>query len=527
MIQDFNDLAEGICLNADICLIGAGALGIAIALEFIDTDIQVLLIESGGLNPEPPTQALYDSEIVGMPHNGIHIGRTRIFGGTTTLWGGQALPLAEIDFQPRPWVEHSGWTISQEQLMPFYRRAEAILQLDQLSYENAPWQKFGIIPPAYDPNIFLPYFSKWSPQPNFAIAYGEKIKRSNKITALIHANATEIVTNSSESQVESLKIKSLSGKSATVIAKNYIICMGGIESARLLLSSNQKNPKGIGNRYDQVGRYFQDHVSFQCGEIIPKHRTYFQNIYDQFYLNKVKYYHKITASKEFQTKQEILNIAAHVYFEHPQDCGIVAAKKILRSLRNRQISNISLADLGYVINDSDDLLKVTKRYLWDKRSFSPKRGAVRLEAHIEQSPNQNSRISLTRDADVLGMPKVVINWQVTDQTLKTVTIFAQALAKEFERLQLGILKLPLHLQPNAPPEAIANWRNFCSDLNHHMGTARIGDNPQTSVVNRHCQVHGINNLYIAGSAVFPTSGYSNPTLTALALGLRLSDRLKK
>jgi choline dehydrogenase-like flavoprotein len=526
MIHDFNHIEEGNILHTDLCVIGAGALGIAIALEFLNTNTQVLILESGGLKPENETRALYDSEIVGIAHNGAHSGRTRIFGGTSTLWGGQALRLAPIDFMRRPWVENSGWDISQPEIEPYYIRAEAILSLDLLSYEKAPWQVFNITPPAYDQNKFLPYFSKWSPQPNFALVYGDAIRRSSNITCLLHANVVEIVSDRDESTVEYVEIKSLIGRSARVQAKDYIVCAGGIETARLLLSSNRINSKGIGNQHDLVGRFFQDHVSVQCGEILPNKRSEFQNIYDQFYINKVKYFHKITATETFQTQQEILNIAAHIYFEFPQDHGIVLAKKIFRDIKNRTVDPLWLKELGYVLKDSDDVIRVLHRYFWAKRSFSPKRGVVKLEAHVEQAPNWHSRINLSTEVDALGMSKAQVDWQITEQTRKTVTVFVQAIAAEFSRLELGYLQLAPFLQPAASSEAVESWKNKCSDLNHHMGTTRMSNSLKDGVVDRDCKVHNINNLHIAGSAVFPTSGYSNPTLTALALGLRLCDRLK-
>jgi choline dehydrogenase-like flavoprotein len=127
---------------------------------------------------------------------------------------------------------------------------------------------------------------------------------------------------------------------------------------------------------------------------------------------------------------------------------------------------------------------------------------------------------------LIGMPKAQVDWHISEQTRKTVTVFAQALANEFSRLELCHLQLTPFLQADAPSEFIESWESKCSDLNHHMGTTRISYSPKHGVVDLHCKVHNINNLYIAGSSVFPTSGYSNPTLTALALGLRLCDYLK-
>src|SRR5437867_9804190 len=123
MIIDFQELSRDAILKADICVLGSGAAGITIGKEFFGTAYKVIILESGGLNPEQNTQELYCSQVIGLPHQGTHVGRVRIFGGTTTLWGGQVLPLDPIDFEERPWVAHSGWPFSKIELEPYYHRA--------------------------------------------------------------------------------------------------------------------------------------------------------------------------------------------------------------------------------------------------------------------------------------------------------------------------------------------------------------------------------------------------------------------
>jgi choline dehydrogenase-like flavoprotein len=126
MIRDFTEFEDGAAVAADICIVRGGAAGITMAREFIGTRFSVLMLEGGGLKAE---QKLYESEVVGLPRAGVHEGRTRVFGGTTTLRGGQALRLDALDLQKRNWVLHSGWPISREELEPFYDRADRVLQL--------------------------------------------------------------------------------------------------------------------------------------------------------------------------------------------------------------------------------------------------------------------------------------------------------------------------------------------------------------------------------------------------------------
>src|SRR5271155_5063554 len=137
MIEDFNGFPDEACIRADFCIVGAGAAGIAIAREFFGSRYKVLLLEWGGPGIEAETQKLYDSEVVGLPHSGIHAGRARVFGGTTTLWGGQALRFDDFDLRKRDWVPYSGWPISREELEPFYDRADRVLNLGpRVSYRD-------------------------------------------------------------------------------------------------------------------------------------------------------------------------------------------------------------------------------------------------------------------------------------------------------------------------------------------------------------------------------------------------------
>ena len=167
MIKDFNEFEDGSSITTDICIVGSGAAGITIAKEFIGTRDSVVILESGGFGSESDTQKLYETEIVGLPHTNFQEGRVRIFGGTTTLWGGQALRFDTLDFQKRSWVPHSGWPISRQELDPYYERADRVLQTGtRLSYDNL-CKSSRVEPPGFDPAKFGVECSQWSPRPNF------------------------------------------------------------------------------------------------------------------------------------------------------------------------------------------------------------------------------------------------------------------------------------------------------------------------------------------------------------------------
>jgi choline dehydrogenase-like flavoprotein len=272
VIEDLRDFPRGTTINADICLIGAGAAGITIAKELAGTKLQVCLVEGGGLQYEyPESQALYRGNSVGVPVS-LDGGRLRYFGGSTNHWGGRCAPLDAIDFQRRDWIPHSGWPIDRTDLDPYYARACEIAGFtsawlsdeDTLSY-------LKVVPPAINPQWLKPFLwhyapaMKDSPVWKWANAYGGILKASPNIRTLLHANFAAFATAEDRRRVRSLTVASSSGVSATIFAKTFVLCCGGIENARLLLLGADQNGGGFGNKNDLVGRFFMQHPRGPAG----------------------------------------------------------------------------------------------------------------------------------------------------------------------------------------------------------------------------------------------------------------------
>ncbi len=269
MIYDFDTYDQGMVLQTDICIIGSGAAGLTIASQFFGAPWKVTVLEGGGAKEEAHSQAIYQTEVIGLPHEGVHEGRFRTLGGSTTVWGGQLLPLTEQDFQKKPDLPLSGWPLSYEDLESFYRRAETMMGVDGPPYDERRWQRFGITPPALDAEAFCYRFSEWAAwgKRNLALSFSKELKASQNVDVILHANAVNIQTGKAADVVEHVDIKSFNGKTGKVKAQFYILCCGGIETPRLLLASNQIAPEGVGNGHDLVGRYFQDHISLRAGRI--------------------------------------------------------------------------------------------------------------------------------------------------------------------------------------------------------------------------------------------------------------------
>jgi choline dehydrogenase-like flavoprotein len=525
LILDFNIFEDGTSFTADICIIGAGAAGITIAREFLGTRQKILLLEGGGFEPEADSQKLFESEVVGLPHASIHDGRARVFGGTTTLWGGQALRFNDFDFKVRSWVPCSGWPISREALDPCYERAERVLQIGaRISFQDL-CSSFGIDPPAFDQNKLYMDCSRWSPKPNFGKTYREQLKNAPNVTVLLHANVTAIATSQDAKTVESVEFKTLDGKNGKAKALFYVICCGGIETARLLLASNRVDPNGVGNQNGLVGRYFQEHVHVNYGNLVTKNRTHLQDLFESFFVKGLKHAPLVTLTQRLQAEKQLLSIHGMVIFEPPPDSGIAAMKKLFRAIIGRSFSNV--AELRRLIGKSlanpGELFRLAYRLRVQKRAATPKQGPILFGAQCEMAPNPDSRVHLSEARDRLGMPRVRLDWRLGELERLTLSEFVKTLASEFERLGLGSFDLKQAEFLDDP----AAWVERAHDSAHHMGTARMHETPQHGVVDPQCQVHGMDNLYIGSSAVFPTSARSNPTLTILALCVRIADRLKE
>ncbi len=239
MIRDLLRDTQPAGFIADICIAGAGAAGITLAVEFARKGKKVLLLEGGGAIREDSSQAIYDSEIVGLPHRGIHTGRIRVKGGTTVRWGGQILELDALDFTPRPGIPDSGWPFPKTELTRHYERA---LELEGLAgvtrKDEAVWQEIGEAVPHF--TSLEPYFSRWCPEPNFARLHRKPLEESPGITLWLHANAIEPQLEGDT--MRSLRCRTLTGIEATFHANQFIFCLGGIESSRFFLQPRSSNP---------------------------------------------------------------------------------------------------------------------------------------------------------------------------------------------------------------------------------------------------------------------------------------------
>jgi choline dehydrogenase-like flavoprotein len=515
MLVDARSVPENSVIETDVCIVGAGAAGITLAREFIGKRFRVCLLESGGFEFGDKIQDLYNGANAGFSVP-LRVARLRYFGGSTNHWGSYCRPLDDIDFEARDWVPDSGWPFKKSELEPYYERAQSICQLGPYVYDPQFWQTTSGAPlPLASKRIVTSIFQMREPALRFGAAYRDEIVKAANVTTFLHANLLSFEADSSARSVKRARVGSLDGPRFSVTGKVFILAAGAIENARLLLLSNDRNPDGLGNENGIVGRFFMSHALCKPGLFLPSDplipATLYQ--YDKPAVGRLRIVGHLTLSPETQRQNRLLNFNASLKFPVPvASTGLLSAKRLV----NREFDTLA-KDLRNIIADMDG---VAAAAYWKVRTGMIPVEAYSLTCAIEQSPNRDSRVSLSSDRDALGQRRVRLDWRLTAVDKNTLRRSLEILGAELGRAALGRLKISLEKGENAWPELV-------QDGGHHIGTTRMHVDPKQGVVDGHCRVHGISNLFVAGSSVFPTSGHANPTLTIVALALRLAADVRR
>jgi choline dehydrogenase-like flavoprotein len=518
---------------ADVCIIGGGAAGTTIATEFIGTRHKVLVLESGGLTYESETQALYKGINAGLLYEPLDLCRVRTFGGSTDPrgWGGWCKPLASIDFERRDWVPLSGWPIAKKDLAPHYRRAFATLSLpadtERLAGNDANADDILPVGGPYCHNEPCPL----SPAPHLGQVTEARLRGASNVSVLLHANVTEILTDSSARHVTGLKVATLGGKTHLVTASHVILAAGGVENARILLLSDQVQKEGLGNASGFVGRCFMEHPRYSWGRLSGKDIAPLLHRYNPATAVGARrsaqprtdarpiFGASLALTEWAQRERRLLGSRTWILpvsGSGDRDAGREFKEMIFWLKKHRVPSDLSRRILE-VLRDPPNAASAVTAHLLAK---------LRPPTHwqfvtvLEQEPNPASRVTLDASRDALGLRRVRLQWRIGELTKTTLTHAREIFAKEvraagFDCAIEASPKRPSNQAPEAP-----RW------VWHHMGTTRMAANASEGVVDADCRVHGMTNLYIAGSSVFPTVGNDMPTLTIVALAHRLADYLK-
>jgi len=528
MLLNLNDNSTPELLETDVCVVGGGAAGVAIARRLATRGHEVCLLEAGGMDFDQGTQDLCAGDIVGMEYYELEHSRLRFFGGTTNIWGGRSVPLDRMDFEKRDWVPHSGWPISLDDLLPYYRTAHNSLELGDYDYSQEMWKKLKVEPIKFDPDEVSHLFWRFDlKKERFNSSQVDDLRVAPNANIVLHANVVHIQAGDTAQEVRHLVIRSLGGREAKVRAKHFVLASGAIENARLLLLSDDVEKNGIGNSGDQVGRYFMEHPHGRIAHIKTDDPAW-------FWVQYCKRYPKsgpplapaLVAPETLQRNKGILNSAATFKIQRNPELGLGLGKKVYMNLKhdlnatkkNRQVLHFYRSLLDWLQKRlSLPLIRVAVKH---------KHMELYLMARAEQAPNPDSRVQLSDKRDALGCRQGDLNWQLSELDKRTVREFALAVGREFSRLGHGELNTMPWLDDDSPEWPVdPTVGNHPIGGYHHMGTTRMSESASNGVVDANCTVHGYENLHIAGSSVFTTGGWANPTLTILALCHRQAEHL--
>jgi choline dehydrogenase-like flavoprotein len=529
MLIDARRIADKAVVETEVCIIGGGAAGLTIAMELERAGVGAIVLESGGMVADAATGDLYRGRSAGLPYAFAGGCRSRYLGGSSNCWGGWCRPWDDWDFERRDWVADSGWPIGRAELDPYYERAHRILKLGPNRYEPEFW-----IPKDHpnlrrivlDPQRIVDMVSQFSPPVRFGIDYRETLRSARHAHVYLWSNLVDLHTDNPASTVREASARTLCGRTLRVRARQFVLATGGIENARILLSANSVQPGGLGNGHDLVGRYFMDHPRLNFGSIrfAPQWRSnmlydikfHYQN--DAVAARGTRLSAQFGLSRQVQRDEELLN--ARIWFRSIFPGETSEAVRALFRMKRRMAR---MDESGHAFGD--DLLKIL-RHPVQTGLFTAARVLhltslvrdVRFELIVEPQPDRDSRVTLGDERDPLGMPRVRVDWRLGSMVRRTFDRTVQILGQEL--VDRGIAEVTLDdLLGDAP------WPSSLEGTWHHMGTTRMHDSPRQGVVDRHCRVHDMTNLYVAGSSVFPTCGANYPTLTLVALAYRLSERL--
>jgi choline dehydrogenase-like flavoprotein len=502
-------------IHADICIVGSGPAGMTVALELERLGVDCVLLESGGRVPDQAHTVLNQTPQIGIRTDPSVANRVRGLGGTSALWGGLCRRLDALDMERRPWVPGSGWPIGLDDLLPHYDTAHRILALPAAQYDLHQLHASGADkgPLLADRDFQNSVFYYDSSPMRFGPHYGPQLESSTRVRTFLDSTVVDIVTDSTGAQVTALDVSTLHGRRFQVRAQRFVLAAGAIQNARLLLNADSVHRRGLGNQHDMVGRNFLQHPVFYGPRLM------LFNTSDRLRLrrtNTSKVAILTAIAARAAREQQLLNF--HFFVQEPQPPG--ERERLLRTLPaaiRRAVQGLPAARVGEVGE--------VPEYLSELQSFlTPQSGVetlyVPLEIRAEQAPNTDSRILLDTARDKLGLRRAVMDWRLNELDRVSMENGMRLLGGSMARNGIG--RVQSGPRQWAIPEAQGK---FLHGGNHQYGTTRMGDSPRSSVVDRNCRVHGLANLYIAGSAVFPTTGYANPTLTIVALAARLADHL--
>ena len=517
-------------IQADVCIIGAGIAGLALASEFLQTKHQVVVLESGNEHITRKSQSWFEGELRGAPAHPLTQSRVRTYGGSGTRWGGQCIPMQAIDFEERRAIADSGWPVTRTQIDPYYRRAQEFFGLVRPHDDVTQWQlqQGESLQPAAN-EVLCADVIRFARPLDVGQSLRSSVSKSLNVNVYMNAPVTNLELAADSKRLAAAQVKLLNHAVIKFQASVFILACGGVENSRLLLASNTQHVDGLGNEYDNVGRYFMDHPYLTPGYWQPSSAV------DKTPLSLIENFSALatgdrgahavyTLSETIRRSESLLGCGGYFiqmedyqttprYFSRGSQALVALTDKLKRQ---RLPDNDTPRLLGDLLRDSRSALSTLQGRLHALRKKQP-RYALRLQ--VEASPLRHSRITLTNKKDAAGVPEPCVNWQMHKDDWRSVDRFRQVFAQAIKGQGVGRLVDDFSVTDKGWPSSMQGGK-------HHLGGTRMHNDKRLGVVDKHLRVHSLQNCYVTGSSVFPTGSWVNPTLTLTALTIRLADHLK-
>ena len=548
MIVDARRALPADVADVDVCIVGGGPAGISLAFRLERCGLSILLLESGGHRETERSRDLNrGASDPRDSHEPLEENRRRQWGGASAAWGGRCIPFDAIDFQKREWVDSSGWPLTRAELEPFYAQAMVLCEAGEMSFdarEALPAAR-ELVPGLDGDGVVSHPLERWSPPTHFGTRYRKRLAASPRVRVLMNATCTHIQLGQGGDAVDHVVVRNHHGQSTRIRAGRFVLAAGGLETARILLTSNDVARSGVGNHSDCLGRYYQTHL-FGClttVELEPGVTAHvaFDRDHDGVYCRR-----RIWFTPAQQEAARLLNtvfflvrpplgatghrsaLFSGVYLAKTLVAALRRPRQALRYLRTEQTS--IAAHSAVLIRQFPSAIPeiyraVVGRYIGSRRlpAVLPPDGlsVYHLQFQAEQVPNPHARVTLGEDVDEFGMRRLVVHPRTTAHDIESVIRCHGLLDERLRSAGLGRLRY----DESDLRDAVVRSTEHVNSGAHHLGTTRMSDDPAFGVVDRDCRVHGVANLYVVGGSVMPTSGHANPTLTIVALALRLGEHL--
>ena len=508
---DARELPDGTDVMTDVCVIGAGAAGITIARDLVGSGLDVLLVESGGIDPDAETQGLAGGVSVGQQYYELAATRLRYFGGSTNHWAGWCAPLDSLDFAFRPWVPASGWPMSLAELQPYFVRAQDTNGLASFEYDPEAWASGRYPVQEIGPDVESVIW-QFSPPTRYGPEYREALEQASNVRVVLHANVVRLDAAPGADHVHTATLSTLLGTSLLVRARTFVLACGGIENARLLLLSDDVAPGGLGNEHDLVGRFFMEHAHARAATCVFAEPAKDLSLYTERASRNAFVWPRLLSRVENRLRRTLDVL--------PPVVPVRGGLRLSDDAQRRE-GVLNGAAIVHAIDPDDAMTADVQRSISvSAHPYDDPVNAYDLVLQLEQAPNPDSRVTLDDEVDALGLRRTRLDLRLGELDTHTLVETTRALARAFGASGTGSVRF----QPWVLEDPSAWHDTYWGS--HHMGTTRMSDDPRSGVVDADCRVHGVDNLYIAGSSVFPTGGFVNPTLTLVALAHRLADHLR-